>query len=145
MRGFPPLHLLLFAIAFGLVAVPLSHLTFARPAVVRIQTGKPTVIPDGVHSYVRLRFAHVPEKVSVRLGGQLLLDEKTTNPAATMETEATFVIPKEGLELLVEATWPTGTPSTAITLELEPDEKEARSQTHWSADAALSQIYSFVW
>ena len=145
MRGFPPLHLLLFAIAFGIVAVPLSHLTFARPAVVRTETGKPAAIPDGVHAYVRLRFAHVPEKVSVRLGNQLLLDEKTTAPTAIMETEATFVIPKEGIELLVEATWPTGTPSTAITLELEPDEEESRSQTHWSADAALSQIYSFVW
>lgn len=145
MRGFPPLHLLLFAIAFGLVAVPLSHLTFARPVVVQGQTGKPAVIPDGIHTYVRLQFAHVPEKVSVRLGDQLLMDEKTAAPAATMMTEASLVIPKEGLELLVQATWPTGTPSTAITVELEPDEKEARSQTYWSADSSLSQIYSFVW
>ncbi|WP_050026355.1 hypothetical protein [Verrucomicrobium sp. BvORR034] len=145
MRGFPPLHLLLFAIAFGLVAVPLSHLTFARPAVVQPQTGKPAAIPDGIHTYLRLRFAHVPEKVSVRLGDQLLMDEKTAAPAATMTTEASLVIPKEGLELLVQATWPIGTPSTAITLELEPDEKEARSQTHWTADSAFSQIYSFVW
>lgn len=145
MRGFPPLHLLLFAIAFGLVAVPLSHLTFARPAVVQIQKGKPAATAEGVHSYVRLRFAHVPEKVSVRLGEQLLMDEKTTSPAATMGAEATFVIPKEGIELLVQATWPAGTPNTAITVELEPDEKETRSQTHWSSNLAFSQIYSFVW
>ncbi|WP_009963916.1 hypothetical protein [Verrucomicrobium spinosum] len=145
MRGFPPLHLLLFAIAFGLVAVPLSHLTFARPVVARAQTAKPAAIPDGIHTYVRLRFAHVPEKVSVRLGDQMLLDEKTTAPSATMTTEVGLVIPKEGLELLVQATWPTGTPSTAITVELEPDEKETRTQTHWSSDLAFSQIYSFVW
>lgn len=145
MRGFPPLHLLLFALAFGLVSVPLAHLTFARPAVVQSVGKKPAVTDEGIHTYVRLRFAHLPEQVSVKLGDQVLLDQKTTAPSSTMETEASLVIPKDGVELLVQATWPTGTPDTALTVEIEPDEKEARSQTHWSVGTALSQIYSFAW
>lgn len=145
MRGFPPLHLLVLAIAFSLVAVPLAQLTFARPqapAMVKMQASTGTV---GVNTYILLRFAHLPEKLTVKIGDQVLLDGTKTSPVSTMEAQAALVIPKEGIELQLDATWPVGTPDTAATIELIPDEKESRSQTHWSSGPSMSQIYSFTW
>lgn len=147
MRGFPPLHVLTFAIAFALLAIPLAQLTFARPdeapvAQVRVEQKAGNKVP----TFMRIRLAHVPTSLSLKVEGHELLSPEQQKPTETdisLDTEIT--IPAEGLEILATATWPEGTPDTALTLDLEPSEKENRSLTNWSAGNHLSAAYTFHW
>lgn len=40
--------------------------------------------------------------------------------------------------------WPEGTPDTALTVEVEPDGFETRSETRWSTGSALSEILTLI-
>jgi hypothetical protein len=147
VRGFPPLHVLLFAIAFALLALPLSRLTFARPDEmptehVRVEEKAHSRVP----TFIRVRLAHRPTSLSLKVEGRELLSAEQQKPTETdipLDTE--LVIPADGLEILATATWPEGTPDTALTLELEPSEMENRSLTNWSAGNQLSAAYTFHW
>jgi hypothetical protein len=93
---------------------------------------------------IRLRYAHKPLLISLKQDGQelLLKLDFTSSPA---EEQASVVISKTGSELELSATWPTGTPDTALTLEIEPDGLETRSETRWSSDSTLNEILTFIW
>ena len=147
MRGFPPLHFLLFVLAFAIFAVPLSRLTFARPQVnAPTEDERELTATDPRPTYVRLRFAHVPTNVSVTLGEQTIIGDDTAVGKNTTEMKLPLVVPKEGVELMVTATWPSGTPDTAVTVEMEPDEMETKSVTVWSNGTNLNRhVCSFTW
>jgi hypothetical protein len=105
-----------------------------------LDLGKP------VNVFVQVKYAHAPSQLTIHLGDQVLLAAETTDPAvASIESTQKFLVPKEGIELLVEATWPDNTPDTALTVELVPDGFEPRSQTHWASGASLSEIFLFTW
>jgi hypothetical protein len=55
------------------------------------------------------------------------------------------VIGEDGDELWVSASWPSGTPDTALTVELEPDGLEQKSETRWSEAGELSEVLTFHW
>ncbi len=145
MRGFPPLQIFLLGLAFCLLAVPLAQLTGnvsqvkATPAI-----AKAGDTPLKVLVMIRLRYAHKPLLISLKQDGQelLLMLDFTSSPA---EEQASVVISKTGSELELSATWPTGTPDTALTLEIEPDGLETRSETRWSSDSTLNEILTFIW
>jgi hypothetical protein len=147
VRGFPPLHVLTFVVAFVLLAIPLSRLTFARPNEIPAMSAKvekETVATMPV--FIRVRLAHVPTSLSLKVDGRELLSPEQQKPTDTkISLDAELVIPAEGLEFAATATWPEGTPSTALTLDLEPSEKENRSLTNWSIGNKLSAAYVFHW
>lgn len=163
MRGSPPLHLLLLAAVFALVAIPLARLTGARAgeaataAGMALADGERLVVegvdehPDEEHAHrvatrVRIYFAHRPQAVRLLAGEKdLLAGFDASGIEAPMETEADLAIGHEGHELVLEATWPEGTPLTAVTVELEPEGLEARSETRWAAEAEVSDVLTFVW
>jgi hypothetical protein len=62
-----------------------------------------------------------------------------------VEFESELAIPKEGLEFLVNVTWPEGTPDTAFAIELEPDGLETQTQTRWASGATLDDVFTFQW
>jgi hypothetical protein len=149
MRGFPPLQIFLLGLAFGLLAVPLALLTGAgsHPGSV-VQAGDEH--PEGgqkhapVPALLRLRFAHQPLAIHLKQEGRELLtqlDLKTSPAEARSEIEVSH----DGNELELSATWPPGTPDTALTLEIELDGFETRRETRWSDDAALTEILTFIW
>ena len=145
MRGSPPLHLVLFALGFALLAVPLSRLTFARPTVIRDTSPVPADAPT-VPTIVRIRVAHAPEALSLKLNGrELVVGGGTKLTAAAMELRENLAIPAEGLEFLLSAKWPTGTPDTALSIELEPDGLDAQSQTRWSTGAQIEDVITYRW
>ena len=140
MRGSPPIHLALLLVGFVLLAIPLVRLT----SDVRV-VAKDT--KDGKDSYklmttIRFRYAHKPTKMGVTLGNEQVLSD-AANPL--MEIRQAMPIPKEGIELQVDATWPAGTPDTALTIEMEPDGLEAQSQTRWSREARMNEIIVYQW
>ncbi len=145
MRGFPPLQIFLLGLAFCLLAVPLAQLT---SNVAHVETApvmaKADAAPVKVAAVIRLRYAHKPLSISLKQGGLELLPklDLTTSPA---EMQTKMTISKAGNELELSATWPTGTPDTALTLEIEPDGLETRSETRWSSDSTLNEILTFIW
>ena len=147
MRGFPPLHVLIFAVAFALLALPLSRLTFARPDAAptsHVKTEKKA--EDKVPTFIRMRLAHVPISLSLQVDGHELLSPEQQKPKETeISLDTEIAIPADGIEIIATATWPDGTPDTALTLELEPNEKENRSLTNWSTGNKLSAPYTFRW
>lgn len=141
MRGFPPIQLAVLVIAFAALAIPLSHLT-GDP-----QTEPPAPAPakkteTAVHALLRLRYAHPPAQLSLKLGGKELI---TTIQESPIEVDATLSDIKDGIEVLLNATWPENTPDTAITLEVEPDGLETLRETRWSSASSLDEVLSFSW
>jgi hypothetical protein len=155
MRGFPPIHLMLLAIAFALVAVPLVQLTGKATTAVEATVGGGQTVqgmdehPEGEHVHevpvqIRLRFAHRPERVSLKAGETELLEALVWNETQAV-AEVTLEIGHEGEEYLLEATWPEGTPETAVTVELEPDGLDMKSETRWSEVGEVSDLLTFHW
>jgi hypothetical protein len=146
MRGFPPLHLFLLGMAFCLLAVPLAQLTgnVTHAEVTTSVPAKPGDAPVKAAAVIRVRYAHKPLTVSLKKSGQELLPKLDLSASPT-ETRAEIDVSKGGHELEVTATWPPGTPDTALTLEIEPDGFETRSETRWSSTAALNEIITLNW
>jgi hypothetical protein len=171
VRGFPPIQILLLCVAFTALAFPLGHLTghdiFARHAESHRHDhddhedhhhdeGGPKVVqgseehPEEEHVHaavpalVRLRFAHKPLTVSLKQDGKELLKgiDLAASPA---EIKAAIGVSHEGDEMEVTATWPEGTPETAITIEIEPDGFDIRSLTRWASEAELNEVLTFQW
>ena len=140
MRGFPPIQLFLLSLAFVALAVPLSHLTgnthnakVIQPAVKETQR---------VKALLRLRFAHPPTTLSLTLADKELIASAEASP---LELHAVLASTQDGVDVFLSATWPENTPDTALTLEIEPDGLEARSETRWSAAGSLDEVITFSW
>ena len=144
MRGSPPVQLALLLLGFFAVGVPLVQLTHGRsepPA--QVQNAMPTAV-ENRPVFVRVRYAHKPLKLVLKKGGEDLL----INPdlaVSPVESHARFAVPVEGLELSLRAEWPPGTPETALTVEVEPDGMEGRSQTCWSIGGRIEDTVTFTW
>lgn len=146
MRGSPLLHLLVCAAAFALFAVPLAKLTIARPQAfaakaVTVGANQSATLR---HALIRVRYAHVPQSLSLKLDGKELLtvpDQKSQS----LEIETNLPLSKYGIEFALTARWPAGTPGTAVTVEVEPDELDARRETRWSDSGSMDEILSFSW
>lgn len=144
MRGSPPVQLALLLAGFILVAVPLLQLTSARDLPKPVEPAAVATQETKVPTTVRVRFAHKPTKLSLKLGAQDLLADADPS-ASPIETSRDLLLPKEGIEVQASATWPDGTPDTALTVELEPDAMDAQSQTRWSIGSTLSETLVFQW
>jgi hypothetical protein len=145
MRGSPPLHLVIFVVGFALLAIPLAQLTFARPArTIETEVQSPQAKTS---TLIHLRFAHAPTSVSLKQsGGPELLKKLEDNATSEIEAKVDLEIPEAGIEFLLNVTWPDGTPDTAVTMELQPDEMDSQSQTHWSSGASMrDEVINYEW
>ena len=140
MRGFPPIQIFLLALTFIVLAIPLSHLTgtvsHAKAAAV------PVVEPQSVNSLLRVRYAHKPSTLSVKIADKELMTEIEASP---IEMSTSLPSVKDGVDVFLSATWADGTPDTSITLELEPDGFASRSETRWSSGGGLDEVVTFEW
>jgi hypothetical protein len=140
MRGYPPIQIFLLCLAFVVLAVPLSQLTETtkpgKAAVVKV------VESTSVKSLVRLRYAHKPVTLSVKIADKELIAEIAGSP---IEVETSLPSVKDGVDVFLSATWADGTPDTSITLELEPDGFASRSETRWSSAGSLDEVITFEW
>ena len=144
MRGFPPLHLFVLTVIFLIIGVPLYRLTLLE----RTQPSPPveaSTDSSKIKTYLRVKFAHRPTAMSA-MSGETDLLKGVDFSSATMEPETTIEIPHSGVEILLHAKWPEGTPNTAVTLELEPEGLDSKSETRWTSGAAeLNEVLVFDW
>jgi len=141
MRGFPPIQIFLLVLTFVVLAVPLSHLTGTTTPLKAAAVEK-VVEGNSVKALVRLRYAHRPATLSVKIGDKEVMGGIEASP---MEVDASLPSPKDGVDVFVKATWPEGTPETAVTVELEPDGLATRSETRWSADGKMDEVITVKW
>ena len=140
MRGFPPIQIFLLCLMFGVLAVPLSHLT-GETSNAKVVASSSETVPD-VKALLRLRFAHRPSSLSLKVAD---LEELSAVGDSPMETEVSLPALDHGVDVFLVATWPEGTPDTALTLEIEPDGFEVRSETRWSSSSSLDEVITFTW
>jgi hypothetical protein len=140
MRGFPPIQIFLLCLAFIVLAVPLSHLTgnTSNAKIVKVAVKE----AQSVKALLRLRFAHKPATLSLKIADKELI---TSADASPLELHAVLPSTKDGEDVFLSATWPENTPDTALTLEIEPDGLEARSETRWSSAGSLDEVITFSW
>lgn len=90
-----------------------------------------------------VRYAHTPLSLRVsHLGAALWEASDEESLEAGLETN--LLLPREGVDLLVEATWPKGTPLTALELTMEPEGKASQSVVVWG-EGQLEDVVTFVW
>ena len=150
------LHLLLLITAFVLLSVPLRHLTGAvKSESGQAEAGASGVVegmeehPEGEHVHrvpvrIRVRYAHAPEMMRLEAGERDLLKGVGLG-TSPVECEAEMEIGHEGNEFVLEVKWPEGVGATAVTVELEPEGLDMRSETRWSEGGAISDVLTFVW
>lgn len=140
MRGFPPIQIFLLCLTFIVLAVPLSQLTGNTSHVQ--PTEKKVAESSNVKTFLRLRYAHKPATLSLKIAGKEQLADIEASPI-----EITTNLPdiQHGVDLFLSATWPEGTPDTSLTLELEPDGLATRSETRWSTAGSLEEVITFIW
>ncbi|MEM7010376.1 MAG: hypothetical protein AAF585_02730 [Verrucomicrobiota bacterium] len=93
--------------------------------------------------FLTAKFVHPPLDFRV-----LHLGEEIWTVESAGETElfgeASIVIPKEGIDLLIEARWPEETPKTALELTLAPDSLDDQSTTHWGT-GEMDAVATYKW
>ena len=143
MRGYPPVHLLILMLAFGALAVPLINLTTSDAATQ--PAPEKAAQAAGLHkTLLRIRLAHPPQSISLKHGDKELLPQPDLK-TPIIETQSELEIPADGIELLLSAAWPASTPDTALTLEIEPDELDTKTETLWSTGSRMTEVISFQW
>jgi hypothetical protein len=148
MRGFPPVQIFLVALCFVFLAVPLGCLTRSPASAPTAQRGTDSPKADSsdprLPTRIELRFAHRPSVLRLTAAGRDLLKGVKLD-ASPLMIEAPLEIEDELIELELIATWPEGTPSTPISVDLEPRGLQSVSLTRWSQDGGIDELLPFRW
>lgn len=123
-----------------LVGLPLHRLT--QPAT-PIAAPQPTEQVERRQIYANIRFTGQPRELKLRYGQEEWQEVETDCREYDFELE----MPITGLlELEVEGHWDSPE-AQAVTLTLEPDGLETRSDTHWKDEQSntLHNIFRFSW
>lgn len=144
MRGYPPLQLLLVVIGFGLLSLPLYHLT-CRPQDMRDDTTasvQEAEKPRDRKATLQVRCAHAPESLELLTtrGSLITWKQETQWPQNTSFTYT----PGKTVEIAIAAAWAKSIPSTAVSLEFIPEGQTAQSKTLWSQDAEMDDVFQFT-
>lgn len=167
MRGSPILHLLVFAAAFAVIAWKVADYTGAgasgatrageqADASEHHDDGMQVVEgadehPEEEHvhikvpAHIRVHFAHPPKSASLEQEDTELIPSDIDWTESPVEFEAKIEVSHEGNEMFLAAEWPEGTPDTALTVEIEPDGLDTRSQTVWTDESELDEVILFEW
>lgn len=93
--------------------------------------------------YATLRLTGTPQALRLRYGKDAWKELDSSSASQEFELK----LPLSGrIEMEVEARWKSPEPQ-AVTLTLEPDGYESRSETHWKEEGSivLHNIFTFTW
>lgn len=145
MRGRPWLEVILFALAWSALAIPLWHLTAGGKGhgqgTREERQGARQSSP--VRAWASLRFAQAPDYAVLRVGTQALLS--VTSPVP-LRVDADVLLPLvEGhVVVTVDAGWPPGVEAGVVELTLKPDGLPGQARHAWGT-GALSDTWEFQW
>lgn len=135
MRGSPLLYALLAFIGIALLGFPVYSLTRPHPVLeVPAPSHEPVKVP--------LEFAFTTEPKSVRVKHLGKVVWSADAPGTHTEAEFALEWPMEGVDLLVEITWPENAPLAAARLTLTDPQKEEQTRSIWGEGSA-SEVLTF--
>ena len=126
-----------------LLGLALYTMTSGTPAEQAVPHPAQETAAQGVPTVITVKCAHRPRNISIASGDAVLW--KAENPGLHEEVECRLPLKGSSATLTVSAQWPEGTPDTPVTLELEPEGRQAASVTRWSFGPSLNDTYSFSW
>lgn len=141
MRGSIVRELILLILFFGVLLVPMTRLTGSRVPAAGVEEADPVV--KGHPAWIRLRFAHLPERFRI-LVGETLLWQASAVEDVRLDRDIVLPLHQSLVELSVQVHWPPGTPETVCELILEPDGLAERRQSAWG-ESTLDEIMAFSW
>ena len=144
MTGSPIFRTWLAALSLAALSLLLFKLTAAAPALIAgPDMNASAEAPVAIR--LRLRCSQLPQSLKLMSGPQTLAE---LSPPAGLRWEGTtsLPIPPEGLELTLTADWPQDSEGEkAISLELEPDGRDAQSSTVWTDTTELTEYLDYQW
>lgn len=146
MRGFPLVNALVIVLALGAFFVPLRHLTRPAPESGSSPEGDDlveTLAGDLVPVGVSVRFAHSPVSLTLSHLGEIVWRAESAE-AMKDGNVITLPIPPEGIDLMLHARWPEGTPETVLELTLTPEALPEQSAILWG-EGEVEDVLTFVW
>lgn len=127
-----------------LAGLPLLHLTKKAPQRAAIESPlQETPTTDRV--FARVQFTGTPLAATLRYQGQ---DLATLPNDASSPWEIELPLPQtDSLELEAEIHWADGSPENAVSITIEPTQKEARTDTRWTGEdgTLLHDLFIFSW
>lgn len=147
MRGFPFLNLLIALVLSLAVLWPLVwRYTRTEEKAESLEAAAPLVEPEpGEPARVSLRFVHAPLAVKLMADGQTLHEWTALAGALVLEESVTLPLVEDRVEIMVQITWPAGTPETVAELQVEPDGREKKRANVWSVDGAADELIALTW
>ena len=143
MKGSPILRTLIAVIGLVLVGALLFRMTHAE-APASASEDVAGGHPEATAMRIRIRASHPPQSLTLRHQSEVIADFK--NPQEQeWEIETLIEISPGGVELLLKASWPDIVDHAAVTVELEPDALEGKSQTGWSDAGEMEAYLTFQW
>jgi hypothetical protein len=149
MRGSPLFNTVLVVLGLALAAAGLAGLTGGRAAAPGAAAmvdgaGDAAVEADSVCP-ARLKFAHVPESVSVsHLGRELWGASGAGTAEFGFDLRLPATLAADGVDLLLSVRWPAGTPESVAELTLEPPSLDSRTRSAWG-EGSLDEVLAFTW
>lgn len=126
-----------------LLGLFLYNMTAGTPPAREMSRPAPAEQTADIPTVITVRCAHRPESLSISHAGRVLW--QSGSPGLHEEVECGLPLKEDSITLTVSARWPEGTPDTPVTLELEPEGRQAASATRWSFGPSLNDSYSFSW
>lgn len=90
-----------------------------------------------------VHFTGTPARLDIYRGAERVM---SLPPGTSTPWEAEIELPEQerALNLRVDAMWET-LGAQAVTLETEPERRQAREATRWARNGRLNDIFSFTW
>ena len=140
MRGFPLINAAVILLALCAVLVPLLRLTSSSDASPAVEiSNEPHDMSGAIPVAVSVKSAHQPRSLTLSHLGDVIWQAGASQPS-----EVSLVIPPEGIDLVVHAVWPEGTPESAIEITLEPEAFDGVSQVLWG-EGEIEDVLTFIW
>lgn len=128
-----------------LAGIPLLQLTAKAPQRAPIRADMQEA-PGTQQLFVRVQFTGKPTSCILRYEGHDLATLPADTTASPWELE--LPLPQLAqLELEAEIHWAEGSPENAVSITLEPAQKEPRTDTRWTGEdgALLHDLFLFSW
>ena len=139
MRGRPLRQWIVFIIAWCALAYPIYRVIHGAPP--DDTRSAPPGGADTIRTWVSLRFSDPPDGFELSQDSMPVWREPSPD-GLRFERALPLQVDTFGIALLLHADLPEG--SAAIEVRLEPDGRDARSQTVW-ADGMLERQLEFSW
>ena len=139
MQSSPIRQTLLCFLVFLAVGYALLHITQPGKKIERPQPS--LAATQEISAWLSIQMAHQADSIIIKQNNRVIYNNE--HPDLQEETDV-MLSPQKPYSLEVITKWPKGTPHTALTISLEPEKEATLTETKWSSDDSIHDIYIFT-